>query len=55
MSKPENGIGAEALTRFISEDASGGEYWFNEAAAVGLSEDLEIAAVETAIKAAQAA
>lgn len=47
-------IGAEALTRFISEDATGGEYWFNEAAAVGLSEDLEIAAVETAIKAAQA-
>ncbi len=47
-------IGAEALTRFISEDATGCEYWFNEAAAVGLSEDLEIAAVEMAIKAAQA-
>ncbi|MFF2246059.1 EAL domain-containing protein [Arthrobacter sp. NPDC058130] len=44
-------IGAEALTRFLSED--GPECWFNEAAAVGLSEDLEIAALETALKAAQ--
>ena len=46
-------IGAEALTRFLSEDGTGPECWFNEAAAVGLSEDLEIAALETALKAAQ--
>jgi PAS domain S-box-containing protein len=45
-------IGAEALTRFLSEDGTGPEYWFKEAAAVGLSEDLEIAALVTALKAA---
>lgn len=45
-------IGAEALTRFLSEDGTGPEYWFKEAAAVGLSEDLEIAALITALEAA---
>lgn len=45
-------IGAEALTRFVSEDGSGPDYWFEEAASVGLSEDLEIAALEVALKAA---
>lgn len=45
-------IGAEALTRFLSEDRTGPECWFEEAASVGLSEDLEIAALETALKAA---
>ena len=47
-------IGAEALTRFVSEDGTGPDYWFEEAAAVGLAEDLEIAALETALKAAKA-
>ena len=45
-------IGAEALTRFVYEDGTGPEFWFREAAAVGLAEDLEIAALETALKAA---
>lgn len=47
-----NIIGAEALTRLLSEDGTGPEYWFKEAAAVGLAEDLEIAALETALTAA---
>jgi PAS domain S-box-containing protein len=46
-------VGAEALTRFASEDGTGPEHWFAEAAAAGLSEDLEIAALETALEAAQ--
>lgn len=47
-------IGAEALTRFVSDDGNGPDYWFEEAASAGLSEDLEIAALETALKAAMA-
>ncbi len=46
-------VGAEALTRIVSEDGTGPEFWFAEAAAVGLSEDFEIAALETALEAAK--
>lgn len=47
-------LGVEALTRFVDEDGAGTEFWFTEAAAVGLSGDLEFAALETALAAAQA-
>ena len=43
-------MGAEALTRFASEDGTGPEYWFAEATAVGLSVELEIAALEIALE-----
>ena len=46
-------VGAEALTRIASEDGTGPEYWFAEATAVGLSVELEIAALEIALEAAQ--
>lgn len=46
-------IGIEALSRFVSDDGAGAEYWFNEAAAVGLSAELELAALDIALKAAQ--
>ena len=46
-------VGVEALTRIASEDGVGPEQWFAEAAAVGLSQDLDIAALETALEAAQ--
>jgi PAS domain S-box-containing protein len=47
-------VGVEALSRFVSDDGLGPEYWFKEAAAVGLAADLELAAMEAAIQAAQA-
>lgn len=48
-----NLIGVEALSRFVSDDGAGTEYWFREAAAVGLSAELEFAALKTALEAAQ--
>lgn len=47
-------IGVEALTRFVSDDGAGPECWFIEAAAVGLSAELELAALKTAFEAAGA-
>jgi PAS domain S-box-containing protein len=38
-------LGAEALTRFDSEDAQPPDVWFRNAAEVGMSADLEIAAL----------
>ncbi|MET4094155.1 EAL domain-containing protein [Arthrobacter sp. UYCu712] len=46
-------IGVEALSRFVGDDGAGPEFWFTEAAAVGLGEDLEFAALHSALKAAQ--
>lgn len=46
-------LGVEALSRFVTEDGSGPEYWFTEAAAVGLVPELEFAALETALEAAR--
>ncbi|KQR64099.1 hypothetical protein ASF98_11340 [Arthrobacter sp. Leaf337] len=46
-------IGVEALSRFVSDDGAGAEYWFQEAAAVGLSAELEFAALTTALEAAR--
>jgi EAL domain-containing protein (putative c-di-GMP-specific phosphodiesterase class I) len=48
-----NVIGVEALTRFVSDDGASADHWFNEAAAVGLGPDLEFAALQAALKAAQ--
>lgn len=45
-------LGVEALTRFVDEDGAGTEFWFKEAAVVGFLEELELAALETAIIAA---
>lgn len=47
-------IGAEALSRFVCEDGAGAEHWFKEAAAVGLTTELELAAIESALTAALA-
>ncbi|WP_454700025.1 sensor domain-containing phosphodiesterase [Arthrobacter humicola] len=47
-------IGAEALSRFVSDDGVSADYWFGEASVVGLGNELEFAAVETALKAAEA-
>ncbi|WP_427006330.1 sensor domain-containing phosphodiesterase [Pseudarthrobacter sp. H2] len=46
-------IGVEALSRFVSDDGAGTEYWFREAAAVDLSAELEFAALTTALEAAR--
>jgi PAS domain S-box-containing protein len=46
-------IGVEALSRFVSDDGAGTEDWFQEAAAVGLSAELEFAALTTALEAAR--
>ena len=43
-------IGFEALTRFWSRPIRSPDVWFNEAAEVGLSEDLEMAAIAKALK-----
>lgn len=45
-------IGVEALTRFVSDDGASADHWFNEAEAVGLGADLEIAALLRALTAA---
>jgi PAS domain S-box-containing protein len=46
-------IGVEALSRFVSDDGVGADYWFGEASAVGLGTELEFAALETALTAAE--
>lgn len=46
-------IGAEALSRFVTEDGSGADYWFPEAAAVGMGAELEFAALTAALNAAK--
>ena len=46
-------VGAEALTRFVSDEGASSEFWFSEATAVGLAAELEIAALQTALVAAQ--
>jgi len=46
-------IGVEALSRFVSDDGVGADYWFGEASAVGLGAELEFAALETALTAAE--
>jgi EAL domain-containing protein (putative c-di-GMP-specific phosphodiesterase class I) len=46
-------IGVEALTRFVSDDGASADHWFHEAAAVGLGPDLEFAALEAALIAAE--
>jgi EAL domain-containing protein (putative c-di-GMP-specific phosphodiesterase class I) len=44
-------VGFEALARFDGEPSRGPDAWFAEAAAVGLGVDLELAAVELALRA----
>jgi EAL domain-containing protein (putative c-di-GMP-specific phosphodiesterase class I) len=46
-------IGVEALSRFVSDDGAGADYWFGEASAVGLGTELEFAAFGTALTAAE--
>ncbi|KIC68998.1 diguanylate phosphodiesterase [Pseudarthrobacter phenanthrenivorans] len=46
-------VGAEALSRFVSDDGAAAELWFAEAAAVGLGANLEFAALGSAATAAQ--
>jgi EAL domain-containing protein (putative c-di-GMP-specific phosphodiesterase class I) len=46
-------IGVEALTRFVSDDGVSADYWFKEAAAAGLGAELEFAALQTALVAAE--
>ncbi|WLQ07763.1 EAL domain-containing protein [Arthrobacter oryzae] len=48
-----NVVGVEALTRFVSDDGASADHWFNEAAAVGLGADLEFAALQAALTAAE--
>ncbi|CAN7567371.1 EAL domain-containing protein [Arthrobacter sp. LjRoot14] len=48
-----NVVGVEALTRFVSDDGASADHWFNEAAAVGLGPDLEFAALQAALVAAE--
>jgi EAL domain-containing protein (putative c-di-GMP-specific phosphodiesterase class I) len=45
-------VGAEALTRFVSDGGDPADYWFAEAEDTGLRTDLEFAALESALKAA---
>ena len=47
-------LGVEALARFVDEDGAGTEFWFAEAAVVGLLGELEFAALETALATAHA-
>lgn len=42
-------VGAEALSRFATEDGSSPEYWFQEAAAVGLGTEMELAALTSTL------
>lgn len=46
-------VGAEALSRFVTDDGAGPEYWFQEAAALGMSADLELAAIKASLAAAE--
>jgi EAL domain-containing protein (putative c-di-GMP-specific phosphodiesterase class I) len=45
-------VGAEALTRFVSDSGDPADYWFAEAEDSGLRTDLEFAAVESGLEAA---
>ncbi len=45
-------VGAEALTRFVSDGGDPADYWFAEAEDTGLRTDLEFAALESALSAA---
>lgn len=45
-------VGAEALTRFVSDGGDPADYWFAEAEDTGLRTDLEFAALESALTAA---
>lgn len=46
-------VGAEALTRFVSDGGDPADYWFAEAEDTGLRTDLEFAALESGLVAAQ--
>jgi PAS domain S-box-containing protein len=46
-------IGAEALTRFVSDNGAGPDFWFTEAASAGMTAELELTALETALEAAR--
>ncbi|WP_170133307.1 EAL domain-containing protein [Arthrobacter livingstonensis] len=46
-------VGAEALTRFVSDGADPAVYWFAEAEDIGLRTDLEFAALESALTSAR--
>lgn len=51
---PEGRVsGVEALTRFVSSDGASADTWFQEAEAVGLGTELEIAALQCAVSAAK--
>lgn len=43
-------VGYEALTRFSAEPVRSPDQWFNEAATVGLQEELELAAIRKALQ-----
>lgn len=43
-------VGYEALTRFSAEPVRSPDQWFNEAAAVGLQDELELAAIRKALQ-----
>ncbi|MGM7777356.1 EAL domain-containing protein [Arthrobacter sp. KNU-44] len=45
-------VGAEALTRFVSDSGDPADYWFAEAGDSGLRTDLEFAALECGLEAA---
>ncbi|MCX2747037.1 EAL domain-containing protein [Arthrobacter sp. MI7-26] len=45
-------VGAEALTRFVSDGGDPADFWFAEAEDTGLRTDLEFAALESALTAA---
>lgn len=46
-------VGAEALTRFVSDSGDPADYWFAEAQDSGLRTDLEFAALESGLEAAR--
>ena len=46
-------VGAEALTRFVSDSGDPADYWFAEAEDSGLRTDLEFAALESGLEAAR--
>lgn len=46
-------LGFEALCRFPNDDTGDTQYWFGEAATVGLTAELEFAALTTALQTAQ--
>ncbi|MET3920762.1 EAL domain-containing protein [Arthrobacter sp. UYEF20] len=46
-------VGVEAFTRFVSDGSDSADYWFTEAANAQLGSELEFAALESALTAAQ--